>query len=315
VKIFLKTIITTLAMTTCLTASSALLLEKDVIAMVNGIKIKQIDLDRGVKRLFPARYMHQTISDNEMEKFEIEVLDKLIDMHLYIQYAKSINLKISDDTMKKEMKYAKRNFKDDKSFNETLKKLGFTLESFKELVYQKSLYAKLYKEKIEANLTENDLLNYYNENKFKFKEPEKIIAKMIYVRNNPTDPDGSTKAKKRIEEAYEKIKNGEDFGDVAVKYSTAMSRIKGGDLGYVHKGMLEPEVEKKAFSMDSNTTSGIIEEPIGFYIIRVDEKMKANQLSFDRIKNKLESDLKDKTEKERKSEILEKMKLTAVIIK
>jgi len=315
VKPIIKIIITTLVCLGYLYATPVVILEKDVLAMVNGVKIQKSEVDRGVKRLFPARYFHKTVSNEKMKAFEEEVLDGLIERELFIQYAKSINIKVPNEIVDKSIEYAKRNLGSIKNFNEALRKAGFTLETFKEVIYNEELLKRFHKEKIEANLSEEDLLKYYKENKYKFKEPEKIIAKLIYVKNDPTDLQGKEKAKKRVEEAYQKINSGENFSDVAAKYSTAMSRIKGGDLGYVHKGMLEPAIEKKAFSMDANTTSEIIDTTIGFFIVKVEKKVEPNQLSFEAVKKSLKKDLKEKIEKERKSDLLKKLKSTAVILK
>ncbi len=314
-KLFSKITTTILISLACLNASPVVVLEKDVVAIVNGVKIQKSELDRGVMRLFPARYFHKTVSDKKIKEFEKEVLDGLIDKELFIQYAKSIDIKVSQDVVDKGVEYAKKNLKSTETFSEALKKAGYTLKTFKEVYYNEELLKKLHKMKIEVNLSEDDLQKYYEENKYKFKEPEKIEARVIYVRIDPTVAKGNSIAKKRIQEAYQKLKDGEDFSDVAAKYSTAMSRIKGGDLGYIHKGMLEPDIEKKAFSMDANTTSEIMEVTIGFYIVKVEKKVEPNQLPFEAVKKNLKKDLKKKIEKERKSNLLKKLKSTAVIVK
>ena len=118
-----------------------------------------------------------------------------------------------------------------------------------------------------------------------------------------------------IDEAYKKLKEGMDFADVAAQYSTAMSRIKGGDMGYLHRGRLDAAVEDKAFAMDVNSTSDIIEDTIGYFIVKVEDKLKSKQFSFDSIKKGLRSDLKKRYEQERKEALLKKLFSTAVIVK
>ena len=311
----MKILVLILTILTLLHAQPSIKLEKDVLLMVNGVKITKFELDRGVKALFPARYYHGTISDDKMKEFKKKVLDELLEKELIFQHAKSIGITIPQSNIDKSIKNLKKQLKDPKKFNEILKRSGITLKILRHNMYKEEILKKFKKEKIEVSLTESDLKEYYKENKYKFKEPERIILKVIYVRNDPTDPKGKSKAKKRIEEANQKLKDGENFADIAAKYSTAMSRIKGGDLGYVHKGMLEPAVEKQAFSMDVNTTSGIIEEDIGFFIVKVEKKIKQNQLPFDLVKDKLKKELKEKIEKNRKITLLEKLKSTAVIVK
>lgn len=311
----MKIAVLVLVCLTFLNAKIAVMPERDVAVIVNGVKIKKAELDRGVKALFPARYYHGTISDEKMKEFEKQVLDKLIEGELFFQYAKSIGIKVSQSDVDERVKNLKKLLKSQEKFNEVLKRSGITEKTLRESIYKEEVLKKFKKEKIDTNLSEEDLKEYYDKNMYKFKEPEKITAKIIYIRNDPTDPDGRSKAKKRIEEAYKKVKDGEDFADVAAKYSTAMSRIKGGDLGYVHKGMLEPSVEKKAFSMDADTMSEIIEEDVGFFVVRVEEKTEPNQLSFDKVKEGLAKDLKKKREEKKKAKLLDKLMSTAVIIK
>ncbi|MDD3506572.1 MAG: peptidylprolyl isomerase, partial [Sulfurimonas sp.] len=132
---------------------------------------------------------------------------------------------------------------------------------------------------------------------------------------DPKAKDGKQEAKKRIEEAQALLKSGENFPYVAQNYSNDPSRVMGGDMGYLHKGMLDPDVEAKAFSMDINTTSEIIEKDIGYFIVKVEDKTSANQLSFDNIKNGLKTELKKKEEDKRKADLLEKLKKNSVIVK
>ncbi|MDD2790953.1 MAG: peptidylprolyl isomerase [Sulfurimonas sp.] len=310
----MKGIVSILICLSCLYAKPADLAATDVLTTVNGTKITKSELDRGVRALFPTRYYHGTLSNEQMKVFEDKVLAELVENELLFQYAKSIGIKVSNSDIDASIDKLKKLLETPEKLNESLSKSGLTLKSLKEVIYKEEMLKQLHKEKIETTLSEKDLKAYYDKNKHKFKEPQKIVAKIIYVRNDPTDPQGKSKAKNRIEEAYEKLKSGENFADVAAKYSTAMSRIKGGDLGYTHKGMLEPSVEEKAFSMDVNTTSEIIEEDIGFFIVRVEDKTAENQLSFDAVKKKLAVDLKKSMEEDKKSKLLENLKSKAVFV-
>ncbi|MDQ1245188.1 MAG: peptidyl-prolyl cis-trans isomerase, partial [Campylobacterota bacterium] len=64
-----------------------------------------------------------------------------------------------------------------------------------------------------------------------------------------------------------------------------------------------------------NKTSEIIEQDIGFFIVKVDDKTASNQLSFSAVKNSLKKELKEKEESRRKVELLERLKLNSVIVK
>ena len=288
---------------------------KEIDVLVNGVKITKAEIDRGVKALFPARYYHGTISNEQMDTFKKKVVDELIENELMFQHAKSSGINVPSKDIDESVEKFKILISTDKKYKDVLSKTGYTIQSLREAIYKEEILKKLQKEMIETTLSEEELKDYYEKNRYKFKEPQKIQTRIIYVKNNPTDPNGRTKAKQRIDEALKKLKDGEDFADVAAKYSTAMSRIKGGDMGYLHKGMLEPVVEEKAFAMDKGTVSGIIEEDIGFFIVKVEDKTEPNQLSFESVKKGLAKDLKIKIEKEKKVALIKKLISTAVIVK
>ena len=147
----------------------------------------------------------------------------------------------------------------------------------------------------------------------KFKEPESVRPRYIYIKINPSEPDGKKKAKERAKEAYSKIKSGSNFGEIAQTYSQDMSRIKGGDIGFVHKGMMPQDVEKAAFSLKVGQVSEIIETDIGYHILKVEEKRASRQFSFNEIKEKLKKELTESMQKKRLEGLIKRLRENAKI--
>ncbi|MCZ2122226.1 MAG: peptidyl-prolyl cis-trans isomerase [Anaerolineales bacterium] len=70
----------------------------------------------------------------------------------------------------------------------------------------------------------------------------------------------------------EKLKAGEDFGELAKQYSTDTgSAVNGGDLGWFSSGMMVPEFETAAFALEKS--GDITQEPVksqfGYHIIQL----------------------------------------------
>ncbi len=299
----------------CFLVAKTVLLPEATVAVVNGMAISEDELDKEVGKELPRTYYHATLDDDKLKVLKGKALKSLIDKTLLYQFALSKNITVDDDEVDDVIEKLHEAYGSKKTFEKGLKQLGFTPDTFKKAVHKDEILKKLYKKEIEVSLSDNEIKEYYEKNKFKFKEPEKIKVRLIYVRNDPTDPKGKQKAKKSIDEAFKKLKEGSDFADIAAEYSTAMSRIKGGDMGYLHRGRLDPAVEKQAFSMDTNSTSEIIEDTIGYFIVRVEDKKEPNQLSLKTVKDGLKKDLKKRLEDERKDTLLEKLMSTAVIVK
>ncbi len=289
--------------------------EKDrVVAIVNGYEITKAELDRQVGLLMPRSFFHSTVTPEKLKEVEKDALKELEKKHLLLQYAKQKGYKIPDSILKREEKKIREAFGSEENFEAGLKRANLTYEIFKKELRNDLLMQKLYDKEVKSELSEEDLKEYYGKNRYKFKRPEKIKVRIIYVRNDPTDPKGREKALKRAEEALKKIKEGEEFADVASKYSNAMSRIKGGDMGFVHKGMLDEPIEKAAFSLKKGEVSEIIETPKGFYIVKLEDISPAVQLSFDEVKDRLKKELKAKNEKRNLDRILDSMRKNAKIV-
>ncbi|MFQ5518817.1 MAG: peptidylprolyl isomerase, partial [Mariprofundus sp.] len=91
----------------------------------------------------------------------------------------------------------------------------------------------------------------------------------------PASADAATQAKirHRAETIAAEMQGESDeaFAIRAKESSQGPSAEKGGDLGWFKKGMMMPEFEKVAFSMQAGETSGIVETQYGLHIIRVVE--------------------------------------------
>ncbi|MDT8337669.1 MAG: peptidylprolyl isomerase [Sulfurimonas sp.] len=291
------------------------LLPESTVAVVNGIAISVDERDKEVGKLLPKAYFHSSIDEEKLKNLQEQALESLIEKTLLYSYALSKNINTTESEIDEVMTNLAARYGSKDLFEGAIKRLGFTKATFRDAVKKDEVLKKLYKQEIEVEISDKELREYYDKNMHKFKEPEKVRVRLIHVRNNPEDPEGREKAKKRIDEAFQKLEEGEYFADVAAKYSTAMSRIKGGDMGYLHRGRLQKAVEDVAFSMDINKTSKIIEQDIGYFIVKVEDKLVPNQLSFEKIKDGLAKDLKEKEESRRKSELLKRLMQNSVIVK
>lgn len=283
------------------------------VAKVNGEDITRAEVERAIDILAPRTYFHASITPEKRKKLEGKALDDVIERKLLYQYAKKIGIKATEKEIKEYEKRVAGKLKDKKSFIAALNNANMSYETFRKELEVDLTLRKLFDTKIKKTYSDAELKEYYEKNKFKFKEPEKIKVRIVYIRNDPTDPDGKSKALKKAKEAYKKIKDGEKFADIAYKYSDAMSRVKGGDVGYTHRGMLDSDIDKVAFSLKEGEISEIIENDKGYYIINVEEKKVQRMIAFEDTVDRLRKSLNSKIEKERKESLLDKLKKDAVI--
>ncbi len=118
---------------------------------------------------------------------------------------------------------------------------------------------------------------------------ERVRVQRILVRLSPGA--GANERKRALEAAQDiekRLAAGGDFAAIAKKESEDPdSADRGGDIGYLVRGVAPEALEKAAFSMSVGQTSKPILTDAGFNIIRVTEKRAAEAPDFDRFKDDL----------------------------
>ena len=71
----------------------------------------------------------------------------------------------------------------------------------------------------------------------------------------------------QIEALAGELSGGADFAALAQEHSDCPSSAQGGDLGAFGRGMMVPEFEEAAFSMEVGDTSAVVETPFGYHLI------------------------------------------------
>jgi peptidyl-prolyl cis-trans isomerase C len=69
-----------------------------------------------------------------------------------------------------------------------------------------------------------------------------------------------------------KTTSGEDFGELARKFSECPSGRNGGDLGWFGRGQMVREFETAAFQGEKGSTVGPIKTQFGWHLIKVTDK-------------------------------------------
>lgn len=139
--------------------------------------------------------------------------------------------------------------------------------------FKKEMFISRYFEKYLAEqVTEQAVTNYYNTKASEY-EQKKAHVSHILIRLNKNMSELERQAKlTTIQEAYSKIRSGEDFGEIAMTYSEdRISAKKGGDLGWIKEGSIDKRFSKTVFTMEVGAVSEPFETPFGYHIVTLTE--------------------------------------------
>tara|TARA_R110002110_G_scaffold245617_3_gene462004 strand:- start:52426 stop:53328 length:903 start_codon:yes stop_codon:yes gene_type:complete len=123
-----------------------------------------------------------------------------------------------------------------------------------------------------------------------FQQPERVRAAHILIK---TEERTEEEALALAEEVLQKLKSGEDFKMLALKYSEDPSaKTNLGSVGVFARGQMVPEFEQAAFALrKSGELAGPVKTEFGYHIIKLDEYLPARKQSFDEVKAEIISKL------------------------
>lgn len=210
--------------------------------------------------------------------------------------------------------------KAEEAFRGELKKEGVTVEEFRERIRRQLMVQKLVQDTIrgrakmpgdaetkayfenillvlkgeEAKITgldeeaKQDLLAVAG--RFKELTAERLRLRHILVKvKEGATPEEKKAAQARAQALRKDLDGKMDFDDAVEKSSDDQESAKrGGDLGYVVKGMLPEEVEAAAFKMQVGDNSQPVLSKFGWHILRLEEKRAAQRLRYEAVKDDLE---------------------------
>lgn len=206
------------------------------------------------------------------------------------------------------------------AFRAELKKEGVTAEEFRERIRKQLMVQKLVQDTIrgrakmpgdaetkayyenialvlkgeEARITgldeeaKQDLLAVSG--RFKELTAERLRLRHILIKlKEGASPEEKKAAQARAQTLRKDLDGKLDFDDAVEKSSDDQESAKrGGDLGYVVKGMLPEEVEAAAFKMQVGENSQPVLSKFGWHILRLEEKRAAQRLRYEAVKDDLE---------------------------
>ena len=81
-----------------------------------------------------------------------------------------------------------------------------------------------------------------------------------------------------------RVENGEEFVSLAKQYSGHASAVNGGDLGYLHQGMLASEVQQQVDALEINAITAPIRVLEGVILFRLNGVQPEEYKPFDEVR-------------------------------
>lgn len=260
----------------------------------------------------------RNIPEDRLAKIRQNILNRLIEETLLSQEIKKQEIEVTEEELSAEFDRYKARFKSEQQFENYLKHGRTGIDEIKKRLKQSTALAKLLTKLGKLEVLDEDVKKAYETGIKMYTEPEQMHAKHILVKVAENADDEKVKAaRKRVKEAMKKLKGGTAFETVAKEYSDdAMSREKGGDLGFFRKGVMVPKFEEAAFALKKGqVTKKPVRTPFGFHIIKALEHKAKRVKPLDEVKEQIQASLKNRNTFKARRELVEKLKKEAKVEK
>lgn len=151
----------------------------------------------------------------------------------------------------------------------------------------------------EVEVTDQEIEEFYQLHQDNYREPKKVHARHILFRI-------SEKAKTaEIQEILDRAKKvlnlarkGDNFAELARKYSEDPTAAKGGDLGYFKSGDMVKPFADSAFSLKKGEISDLVRTRFGIHIIKVEDITEESVQPLAQVKETVRQSLKEERGRE-----------------
>jgi peptidyl-prolyl cis-trans isomerase SurA len=203
--------------------------------------------DALVRRLKTAEYM---------------ALTSMIERKLQLQEAKTRSVEVNDQEVRQAIQQMKQQ-------GETIDE---TNPANMKSVREQLTLLKVVDREVRSGVmvADSEMKRYFLEHRDRFALPEEYTLSQIHIR--PRSPDDTADAREKVREVMARLKQGESFEDLALRFSDGPNASRGGRLGLVRQGELLPGIERAIATLVPGGISDKIETSEGFHVVRVEDK-------------------------------------------
>ena len=226
----------------------------------------------------------------EIDQRQKTSLRDLIDQSLLVQRAKDMGVNVEPELIKRLDAIRTQNkIESMEELEKAVTAQGMNWEDFKNNIRSTLLTQRVISNEVGSHITISDeeISKYYQAHKAEYVRPEQVALREIEVSTQGKRPEEIPDLKKKAETTLQRIKDGEDFGEMAKRFSDSNTKAQGGFLGMYKRGELSKELEDKVFKMKKNELTEVTETKQGFLILQVLEHYDEGEQSLAKVKNEI----------------------------
>jgi peptidyl-prolyl cis-trans isomerase SurA len=242
-----------------------------IVAVVNGDVILYSELQEQVRALVrtaPDLKMDDPALKNKVER---ELLQEMIRNRLADQEIRRLKIVVTPrevdeavDAIKQENRFT------DAQFQYVIQQQGQTLDQFRQGIKKEMERSRLVERVLKSKtiVTPEQVDAYLKSEESGLGEKRRLAILFLPY------PEGASAPKieeidKQARDVMSRLKGGADFSNLAKEYSKGPAAEDGGDLGYIPKDELSPQIEMATRRLKPGEITDLLKTPAGCFILKV----------------------------------------------
>ena len=254
-----------------------------VFARVGDTSITHDEYNAAFTAATRGKFYHGKPPDGEIAAMQREVAEQMVARIVLLREIKRQGLRPDAAAIQKQVAVYDQRYASSEAWKKDRAQL---LPPLVVRLEQDDLLAQIEKSvRSPAQLSEAQVRAYFAAHRDKFTEPEQLRVSVILLKVDPSATSATWKgAEEQAKGLAIRARAGEDFAVLARQYSAEASAQQGGDMGYLHKGML-PDGSQEALE---KMKVGAISEPQrlleGVAVFRLADRKLPVVHAFDEVK-------------------------------
>jgi peptidyl-prolyl cis-trans isomerase SurA len=270
---------------------------EEIIARVNNSVITLSDYQKALASL--PNEARQDCPACSAEQMQAQVADReknalrdMIDQQLLIERAKDMDISVETDVIKRLDDVRKQNnlgTLDD--LQKAIEAQGSSWEEYKTQIRNNLLTQEVIRREVggRINIGADEIKAYYDSHKSEFNRPEEVVLAEIFLSTeNKTGADIDA-VQKRAQDLRKRVDDGEDFSELAKRYSESSTAAEGGMLGQYERGQLSKQFEDAVFGLPKNAMTDVIQTKTGFEFLKVVDHFQAGEQPLDAVQDEIQN--------------------------
>ncbi len=254
--------------------------EDGIVAIVNSDLIMLSEMKRELapeRERIQKEYRGEALA-RRLKTAEYMALTTMIERKLQLQEAKVRNIVVTDQEVRQAIQQMKQQGRTIDEANPT------DMKSAREQMMLFRIVDRDVRSAVIAG--DADLKRYFQEHRDRFALSEEYTLSQILIK--PRSSDDTADAREKVREVMTRLKQGDSFEDLALRFSDGPNASHGGHLGLVRQGELLPEIERTIATMVPGGTSDMIETPDGFHIVRLEDKKPKQFRPYEQVRSEIQ---------------------------